>query len=125
MYKVSQKNNGAAKHSTLDHIRQRITAIFMIPLSIWFVIAIIMIIKKPISELPWFLTSPVTLISSILFMIIGLYHGTFGVKMVIEDYISCTVLKSISLIALYAITIISMTGAVLSIFTVYILLRMS
>jgi succinate dehydrogenase / fumarate reductase membrane anchor subunit len=118
-------NLGSARSGTSHHIRQRVTAIFMIPLLVWFIVTLVSIISKPLGELHWFLTSPITLVGSVLFLINALYHGTLGMQMVIEDYVHCKKLKAASLITLYGITITTMVAAVLAIFTIYILLRIS
>lgn len=119
------KHFGSAHSGTVHHMRQRITAVFMVPLLIWFIVTVVLMLKKPITELPWFLTSPLTIIGAVLFIINALYHGMLGIQMVIEDYVSCKKLKMASLILLYGVTMTTIVAAVIATFTIYILLRIS
>ncbi|MDF3046887.1 MAG: succinate dehydrogenase, cytochrome b subunit [Candidatus Midichloriaceae bacterium] len=117
------KNLGAAKSGTDDFIKQTVTAIFMVPLLIWFVVVIILFIKKDIAELPWFITSPYIIIGAILFILNAFYHAALGLKMVITDYIQYHALRSAALLLMYATIITTVVAGLVAVFSVYILLR--
>ena len=66
---------------------QRLTAIALIPLTVWFVISIIGIVGADHAAVVNWFSSPVISIFMILFVSTMVYHSTLGVQVVIEDYI--------------------------------------
>lgn len=117
------KHLGSAKNGTSTHIMQRATAVFLVPLLIWFVVTSIMIFRTPIDNLPWFLTSPVTIVGAVLFIGCSLYHGAIGMQIVIEDYIHSTLMKQLALLVLWGFVITTIVAGFITVLTVYILLR--
>lgn len=116
---------GPGKGGTSHHIHQRVTAIFMVPLLMWFVATIILFLQKPPSEIPWFLTSPVTIIGSVLFILNAFYHASLGLKIVIGDYVHSHYLKVVMILLMYATIIVTVVAGLIAIFTIYILLRIN
>lgn len=117
------KNLGASGHGTDHHIKQRVTAIFMVPLAIWFVVTVVLFIQKPMEELPWFITSPYTIIGAMLFMLNAFYHASLGLRMVIEDYVHCRAWRIASLLLMYGFIITTVVAGIIAVFSIYILLR--
>lgn len=117
------KHLGSAKSGTTHHIHQRVTALFLIPLMIWFVVTVIMFMQKNVDELPWFITSATSIVGACLFVMITLYHGTLGIRMVIEDYIHCKALKSALLIGLYGLVITTIVAGLVAILTINFSIR--
>jgi succinate dehydrogenase / fumarate reductase membrane anchor subunit len=113
----------AGHHATDHHIKQRVTAIFMIPLAIWFVVTVVCFIQKNMEDLPWFITSPVTIIGAVLFVLNAFYHASLGLRMVIEDYVHCKSLRIASLLVMYGFVITTVVAGLVAIFSIYILLR--
>lgn len=68
-------------------ISQRISAIALIPLIIWLVLSFIQIAQDPEGYLPVFFAYPLNAVLGILFINASLYHGSLGLRVVIEDYI--------------------------------------
>ena len=108
---------------TGHYIKQRVTAIALIPLTIWFVISVIMILQSPALEIPQFIVSPFNLVVTILFILAFLYHGTLGMQTIIEDYIHCKLLKQMPLISLLFVSIISGVAGCVAIFYLHIVFR--
>ena len=69
-------------------LMQKISAIALIPLVIWIALSFVQIIQDPASYLPIFFAYPLNAILGILFICTSLYHGSLGLRVVIEDYIS-------------------------------------
>ncbi|HTT84652.1 MAG TPA: succinate dehydrogenase, hydrophobic membrane anchor protein [Rhizomicrobium sp.] len=78
---------GAAHSGTGHFWRQRITALALIPLAIWFVCSALTLIGADRDTAAAFLAQPVNAIAMALFVIAALYHMTLGVQVVIEDYV--------------------------------------
>ncbi|HEV2561570.1 MAG TPA: succinate dehydrogenase, hydrophobic membrane anchor protein [Rhizomicrobium sp.] len=78
---------GAAHSGTAHFWQQRVTAIALIPLAIWFGWAAMHLVGAPYDMATAFLRRPVNAVLMILFIFAALYHMTLGVQVVIEDYI--------------------------------------
>jgi succinate dehydrogenase membrane anchor subunit len=79
---------------------QRLTAIALVPLTVWFVAALIRQAGAGRAELIAWLSDPVAAVLMILFLAAGLYHGVLGIQEVILDYVHAGALRHASLIAL-------------------------
>ena len=78
---------GSAKEGSHHWWMQRLTAIALIPLTVWFAISIISIVGADHAAVVNWFSSPVISIFMILFVSTMVYHSTLGVQVVIEDYI--------------------------------------
>lgn len=85
---------GSAKHGVSHWWLQRLTAVAMIPLCLWFISAIISVLISPdvMTVAKWF-SSSVNAISLVLFLIALFFHAKLGLQVVIEDYIKCPYTK--------------------------------
>jgi succinate dehydrogenase / fumarate reductase membrane anchor subunit len=119
------KHLGSAKGGTEHFIHQRVTAVFMVPLLIWFVVTVVLFVQQDANNLPWFMTSPPTIIGAILFILVSFYHAWLGLRVVIEDYIHCNALKIAALLTMYAVIITTVIAGLVAVFSIYILLRVS
>jgi succinate dehydrogenase / fumarate reductase membrane anchor subunit len=78
---------GSAKEGVQHWWAQRVTAIALIPLSLWFVAGLVFLIDVDRATALQWLGSPVTLGLMSLFLIALIYHAVLGLQVVIEDYI--------------------------------------
>lgn len=106
---------GSAKEGVHHWWAQRVTAIALIPLSIWFVASIVFLTDVDYATAIQWLRSPVTLGLMSLFLIALAYHAVLGLQVVVEDYIHAKPTKLILLLliqfagfALVAAGIVSM-----------------
>ena len=79
---------GAAHRGTEHFISQRVTAVALVPLSIWFLVSALSLIGAERSDAVAFLAEPVNAVLMALFIIAGLMHMALGLQMVIEDYVT-------------------------------------
>ena len=68
-------------------IMQKLSAVGLIPLVIWLVLSVLQIIQDPINYMPIFFAYPLNAFMSIIFIAFSLYHGSLGMKVIIEDYV--------------------------------------
>jgi len=78
---------GSAKSGTQHFWYQRMTAVALVPLTLWFVWAVVRYTGAPHAEVMLFLSHPVSGIAMAMFVVVGLVHMLLGAKVVIEDYI--------------------------------------
>ena len=78
---------GSAKSGTQHFWYQRMTAVALVPLTLWFVWAVVRYAGAPHAEVMLFLSHPVSGIAMAMFVVVGLVHMLLGAKVVIEDYI--------------------------------------
>ncbi|HEY1632242.1 MAG TPA: succinate dehydrogenase, hydrophobic membrane anchor protein [Rhizomicrobium sp.] len=84
---------GAAHSGTQHFWRQRITAVAMVPLAIWFVIAALQFVGAPGFAVTSFFQHPTNAALMGIFIVILLYHMQIGLQSVIDDYVHHTGLK--------------------------------
>ena len=78
---------GSAKDGTSHWWAQRVTAVALIPLSIWFVFSVIYLVGIDRVGLKTWLNAPGSFVLMTLFSIALFYHMQLGVQVVIEDYV--------------------------------------
>ena len=78
---------GSAKDGTGHFIIQRLTALALIPLSIWFVVAVIAHLNAPYFMFVQWMSGLGTATLFILTLIATFWHAALGLSTVIEDYI--------------------------------------
>src|SRR6266849_875028 len=78
---------GSAKSGTEDFIRQRLTAIANIPLTIGAVLTVISLIGRNQAAVAQILGSTLVAIVMLLFIISTSYHMKIGMQVIIEDYV--------------------------------------
>jgi succinate dehydrogenase membrane anchor subunit len=78
---------GSAKEG-LDHWwAQRITAVALVPLSLWFISAIVGLVGADLETVQNWMSLPLPAILLILLLIATFYHLSLGLQVVIEDYV--------------------------------------
>ncbi|MGE5146160.1 MAG: succinate dehydrogenase, hydrophobic membrane anchor protein [Candidatus Eiseniibacteriota bacterium] len=109
---------GSAKDGTAHWWAQRLTALALVPLVLWFVISVVGLIGQGRGAVLDWIEQPVT--AGLMILLIGavFHHGQLGVQVVIEDYVHNEAAK-LALIVLvkFAAVVLALTGilAVLSI----------
>jgi succinate dehydrogenase / fumarate reductase membrane anchor subunit len=78
---------GSAKSGVSHFWYQRLTAIILVPLMIWFVYVVVRFTGAELSDVRHFFSNPLNASLMLIFVLAGLYHMTLGVQVIIEDYI--------------------------------------
>ena len=91
---------GTAKEGAHHWWMQRLTAIALIPLTLWFIISIASLNSASYAETVNWLSIPLVSIFMILLISSTLYHALLGVQVVVEDYIHQEGFKFLLLIGL-------------------------
>ena len=78
---------GSAKEGTHHWWHQRLTAIALVPLSLWFIIALLGRLDATHAETVAWISSPLITGLLIALIITTFYHTILGLQVVIEDYV--------------------------------------
>jgi succinate dehydrogenase / fumarate reductase membrane anchor subunit len=77
-----------ASHSGTGHFwRERVTAVALVPLSLWFLYAVIGLAGTTEVSALFFFAHPWNAILMAAFAVISLYHAALGLQVVIDDYV--------------------------------------
>lgn len=77
---------GSAKDGVGHWWMQRLTAIALIPLVVWFAVSLVMLSGADYATVRAWIGSPLVMVLMILVIGIGLHHGQLGMQVVLEDY---------------------------------------
>ena len=78
---------GSAKEGTHHWWAQRLTALALIPLVIWFVVSIVCLAGADYAAARAWVASPLSMVLLVLTLAMTFWHGALGLQVVIEDYI--------------------------------------
>lgn len=78
---------GSAKSGTHHWWMQKVTAIALIPLTVWFVSSVVQMTQADYATVVKWMSSPVVAVLMMLFIVTGIYHLKLGLQVIIEDYI--------------------------------------
>lgn len=78
---------GSARDGTHHWWLQRVTAVALVPLVVWFVISLLRFAPEGQAAARAWIASPITMTMLILAIAVGLWHAALGVQVVVEDYV--------------------------------------
>ncbi len=110
---------GSAKQGSHHWWHQRLTALALIPLSLWFMYALISMTNADYATVVQWIRLPYVTILLILFIVALFYHAKLGLQVVIEDYIDSEWQKITSIILVNLLVIVGALASVLSILNVF------
>lgn len=106
---------GSAKEGVQHWWAQRVTALALIPLALWFLIVLMGLVHADYGAAVTWFGSPVN--SALLILLLGclFYHAILGLQVVIEDYVHGEGAKFITLLVMKFILVLCGAIAVLSV----------
>jgi succinate dehydrogenase / fumarate reductase membrane anchor subunit len=78
---------GSAKSGVHHFWVQRLTALALIPLTLWFVFSVAKLAGGSYEAVRWWVSYPTVAVTLVLFIAVSFYHAALGVQVVIEDYV--------------------------------------
>jgi succinate dehydrogenase / fumarate reductase membrane anchor subunit len=89
---------GTAKEGVTHWWHQRVTAVAMLPLGLWFAFSVLGVDMSSHSALIAWISDPMTAVLLILTTSCLIYHSILGVRVVVEDYVAGKGLKVVTLL---------------------------
>lgn len=86
---------GSAKEGTAHWWAQRLTAIALVPLVLWFAVSLVVLTGADHATVAEWLRDPVAAVLMLLLILAGFHHAQLGMQVVIEDYVHTEWLKLI------------------------------
>ena len=108
---------GSAKSGTSHWWAQRLTAISLVPLTIWFTIQILTLPHGNYEMVVAWIAQPMNAILIVLLIISLIYHSSLGLQVVIEDYVH----GATKLVVLITVQLLHVALAVAGIYAVIVL----
>ncbi|ULQ46586.1 succinate dehydrogenase, hydrophobic membrane anchor protein [Flagellatimonas centrodinii] len=78
---------GSAKEGVHHFWVQRVSAVALVPLALWFVFSVARFAGNDFAVVRHWVSDPSVAVTLILFLAVTLYHSALGIQVVIEDYI--------------------------------------
>lgn len=108
---------GSAKTGVEHWWHQRLTALALVPLGIWFVIAVISLVGADYGEARAWVTAPFNMVLLIAFTVALLHHAQLGLQVVIEDYVHNEAWKLAGLLAIKFLAVLAFIWVVVMLFS--------
>ena len=97
---------GSAKEGVTHFWAQRMTALALIPLTVWFVVSLLCVLGADHAAVKAWVGSPVVAGLLILLIAATFYHAFLGLQVVIEDYVHNEATKLVSLVLVKGVAIL-------------------
>jgi succinate dehydrogenase / fumarate reductase, membrane anchor subunit len=106
---------GAAKSGAKHWWLQRVTAVALIPLSLWFIYAALRLVGASHEELLAWIGGPVPVVLLIALVLASFYHLALGLQAVIEDYVAGETVRMATLLAIKGVIVLLALTCLISI----------
>lgn len=94
------KGLGEARQGCEKWWAQRVTAVALLPLTVWFVWFLAQLVQLPHADMLAWLGKPVNAVLLLAYLGTAFYHAVLGLTVIVEDYMHLFWLKALSLLAL-------------------------
>ena len=106
---------GSAKYGTHHFIVQRITAVALVPLSVWAIYLALALVHADYGHARTIVHQPFTAICLTSFVVALFWHAQLGLQVVIEDYVHTRWLEVLAQLAVKFFCIVGALASVLAI----------
>jgi succinate dehydrogenase / fumarate reductase membrane anchor subunit len=106
---------GSAKDGTAHWWAQRVSAVALVPLSIWFIVALLSLHAFDYVTVRTWIAAPFNGLLVILFVAVSAYHSSLGVSVVIEDYVHSHATRLIASVLLRFVYVLAAGGGIFAV----------
>lgn len=111
---------GSAKHGTEHWWSQRLTAIALVPLTVWFVFGVIRHLGADHAGFVAWMKSPFSAVMMVLTAVVTFHHAQSGLQVVIEDYVNVEWQKMALIIGVKFLSFALAAACVLAVVKIFI-----
>jgi len=102
---------GSAKSGSSHWYSQRITAVALVLLGLWFLVSLALLESTDLGAVQAWLRSPVSSVLAVLFVAVAAWHAHLGLQVVVEDYVSSKGTRVAALVAIrFALAVAALIG---------------
>lgn len=109
---------GSAKEGLHHWIWQRLTAIALVPLCLWFIVALLGMVGADYASVVAWVQSPFVTTLLILFIAMLFHHAQLGMQVVIEDYVHSHWQKLTTLVLLKFLATLAALASIIAVLKV-------
>jgi succinate dehydrogenase / fumarate reductase membrane anchor subunit len=106
---------GSAKDGTAHWWAQRLTALALIPLTIWFVASVAALAGADHGAFIQWLGSPLVATLMIVLIVATFHHGQLGLQVVIEDYVHNEPVKIALIVGIKGLSVVLAVAAIVAV----------
>ena len=106
---------GSARAGAAHWWAQRITSIALIPLTLWFLCAMIRMIGASREDVVFWMAGPLPIVLMIALVIATFYHLQLGLQIVIEDYVTNDALRIGSILLVKGLSLLLALACIVSV----------
>ncbi|MCZ6802770.1 MAG: succinate dehydrogenase, hydrophobic membrane anchor protein [Proteobacteria bacterium] len=111
---------GSAKEGVHHWWAQRLTAVALVPLSLWFIYSLVVVTGAEYGSAISWLGNTLNAVLMLLFIFSLYYHAELGVRVVIEDYIASEWQKIVCLLLVKFLVWIAGLSAAIAVLKIYL-----
>lgn len=111
------KGLGAAGEGIGHWWAQRVTAIALVPLTVWFVASVVAMAGADYAAMRAWIASPLVAVLMLLLIVATFYHAALGLQVIIEDYVHSEPAKLMAILSVKALSLLLALTAALSVLT--------
>jgi succinate dehydrogenase membrane anchor subunit len=111
---------GSAKEGVQHWWSQRLTALVLVPLSLWFIYSLVVVTGAEYATVVAWLDNTLNAVLMLMFIFSLYYHAALGVQVVIEDYIESEWQKIACLILVKFLAWLAGLSATIAVLKVYL-----
>jgi succinate dehydrogenase / fumarate reductase membrane anchor subunit len=97
---------GSAKEGVAHWWAQRVTAIALVPLTIWFIISLLSLLGSPRAAVTHWASHPINTALLLALVVATFQHTQLGLQAVIEDYVHIERVKMAALLVMKGVVIL-------------------
>jgi len=109
---------GSAKDGSSHWWWQRLTALALVPLTLWFIFSLSTLTGECVADIRGWMESPLTATLLIAFVVSLFYHAQLGVQVVVEDYVHHEGMKVGTILAVKFLSVMLVISSTISILRV-------
>ena len=111
---------GSAKQGVHHWWQQRLTAVALIPLGLWFIYSLATLPSYGQGIINEWIRDPMTAVLLIMFLLCLFHHSQLGVQVVIEDYVESEWQKLAALVLVKLLTLLAALAAIISVLKIFL-----